>query len=150
MRREELLRAEAEGWERLNGLLDRLPEDRFVEPTVNQGAWAPRDVAWHVAYWCKDTARVLEEIQRGVFDPAAEPQDAALVDAINERELERSRMIDPEVVRAEMRSARSLMLERFGALASLTSEAAEWFEESGPLHYAEHLPELEDWSRARD
>ena len=40
------------------------------------------------------------------------------------------------------------MLERFGALEVLTADADEWFEESGPLHYAEHLPELEAWIRA--
>jgi hypothetical protein len=30
----------------------------------------------------------------------------------------------------------------------LTTDADEWFEESGPRHYAEHLPELEAWIRA--
>jgi hypothetical protein len=40
------------------------------------------------------------------------------------------------------------MLERFGALEVLTANADEWFEESGPLHYAEHLHELEVWIRA--
>ena len=40
------------------------------------------------------------------------------------------------------------MLERFGVLAVLTADADEWFEESGPAHYAEHVPELEAWIRA--
>ena len=51
-------------------------------------------------------------------------------------------------VRAELHRARAAMLERFGALAVLTADADEWFEESGPAHYAEHVPELEAWIRA--
>jgi hypothetical protein len=51
-------------------------------------------------------------------------------------------------VRAELHRARGAMLERFGALAVLTADADEWFEESGPAHYAEHAPELRAWVRA--
>jgi hypothetical protein len=51
-------------------------------------------------------------------------------------------------VRAELQRARAAMLERFGALAGLTADADEWFEESGPAHYAEHASELEAWVRA--
>jgi hypothetical protein len=39
------------------------------------------------------------------------------------------------------------MLERFGALTDLTADADEWFDESGPRHYAEHAPELQTWIR---
>ena len=39
------------------------------------------------------------------------------------------------------------MLERFGALTELTADADEWFDESGPRHYAGHAPELEAWVR---
>jgi hypothetical protein len=42
------------------------------------------------------------------------------------------------------------MLERFGVLDEITADADEWFEESGPLHYAEHLRELRAWSPMHD
>ena len=57
-------------------------------------------------------------------------------------------IVAADQVRSELHRARSAMLERFGALEVLTADADEWFEESGPLHYAEHLPELEAWIRA--
>jgi hypothetical protein len=37
------------------------------------------------------------------------------------------------------------MLEAFGALDEITPDADEWFEESGPSHYAEHMPDLGQW-----
>jgi hypothetical protein len=37
------------------------------------------------------------------------------------------------------------MLERFGELPEVTAEADEWLDESGPRHYAEHLPALRAW-----
>jgi hypothetical protein len=33
-----------------------------------------------------------------------------------------------------------------GSLTALTPEAEEWFVESGPAHYAEHLGHLERWA----
>jgi len=69
------------------------------------------------------------------------------VNRLNERELERSRAMQVDEVRAELHGARAAMLERFGALTELTADADEWFDESGPRHYAEHAPELEAWVR---
>ena len=66
---------------------------------------------------------------------------------INDRELERSRAMPVDEVRAELHRARAAMLERFGALTELTADADEWFDESGPRHYAGHAPELEAWVR---
>jgi hypothetical protein len=37
------------------------------------------------------------------------------------------------------------MLEAFGALEAPSPGAEEWFEESGPRHYAEHEPDLRAW-----
>jgi hypothetical protein len=146
-RREELLRAEAEGWERLNARLDAVPPERLIDEGLNAEGWAARDLAWHVAFWCADAARVLEEIRAGTFDRRAEPHGDATIDAMNDRELERSRAMDVAQVRDELHRARASMLERFGALDDITPEADEWFEEAGPHHYAEHRLELEAWIR---
>lgn len=147
-RREELLRAEADGWQQLAGLLDALPREAFERPDVNAEGWSLRDVMWHVAFWCADAARVFGEIERGTFERSAELDDDAVIDAINDRELERSRLMALAEVDAELRRARAAMLERFGALDEITPEAHEWFEESGPIHYAEHLPDVRAWMSA--
>ncbi len=148
-RREELLRAEAEGWEAFVALLEGLSPDLLERPGVNADGWAVRDLMWHIAFWCADTARALETMRDGTFDRDREPQGPAQVDPVNERELERSRRMRAEDVRAELHRSRSAMLERFGALSALTADATEWFEESGPLHYAEHILDLRAWARAR-
>ena len=147
-RREELLRAEAEGWEAFVALVDAVPPDLVDLPGLNAEGWAVRDVMWHVAFWCADAARALGEIAEGRFDRIREPYADAEVNRLNDRELERSRGMRVDQVRAELHRARDAMLERFGALAGITADAGEWFEESGPAHYAEHAPELEAWVRA--
>jgi hypothetical protein len=147
-RREELLRAEAEGWEAFVALADAVPADLVELTGLNAEGWAVRDVMWHVAFWCADAARALGEIAEGRFDRVREPYGDAEVDRLNERELERSRGMQVDEVRAELHRARAAMLERFGALAGHTVDADEWFEQSGPTHYAEHAPELEAWVRA--
>ena len=147
-RREELLRAEAEGWEAFVALVDAVPPDLVELPGLNAEGWAVRDVMWHVAFWCADAARALGEIAEGRFDRVREPYGDAEVNRLNDRELERSRGMRVDDVRAELHRARAAMLERFGILAVLTADADEWFEESGPADYAEHAPELEAWVRA--
>jgi Mycothiol maleylpyruvate isomerase N-terminal domain len=144
-RREELLRAEAEGWEAFVAIADAVPPDLVERPGLNGGGWAVRDVMWHVAFWCADAARALSAIAEGRFDSVREPYGDAEVDRLNARELERSRVMQVDEVRAELHRARAVMLERFGLLAVLTADADEWFEESGPAHYAEHAPELHAW-----
>jgi hypothetical protein len=149
-RREELLRAEAEGWEELNLLLAAAPPDRLEDPDLNDAGWSVRDLLWHVAFWCADTARAFERMRAGTFDPAAEPSTVAEFDRINDAELERSRRMRLADVWEAWFASRAAMLERFGELRELTPEADEWLDETGPLHYAKHLPELSAWlGRAR-
>jgi hypothetical protein len=147
-RREELLRAEAEGWEAFVALADAVPPALVELPGLNAEGWAVRDLIWHVAFWCADAARALAAIAEGRQDRVREPYGDVEVNHLNDRELERSRRMQVVEVRTELHRARAAMLERFGALAGFTADADEWFEESGPAHYAEHAPELEAWARA--
>lgn len=147
-RREQLLRAETEGWETFIALVDEVPTDLVGPSGMNADGWAVRDLVWHVAFWCSDAARALDDMAQERFDRVREPSGDAEVDRLNDRELERSRRMDVEHVRAELHGARAAMLERFGSLPEITADAAEWFEESGALHYAEHVPELDAWIRA--
>ena len=115
-RREELLRAEAEGWEAFVALTDAVPPDASSRPGLNAEGWAVRDAMWHVAFWCADAARALSAIAEGRFDRVREPYEDAEVNRLNDRELERSRGMQVNEVRAELHRARAAMLERFGAL----------------------------------
>jgi hypothetical protein len=108
--------------------------------------WAIRDLWWHLAFWCDDTARVLGEMREGTWDgtdPATEP---GWTDRVNDAELERSRAMSAGEVRAVLLDARRRHLEAFGALDDVTPDAQEWFDESGPLHFAKHAAELEAWA----
>jgi hypothetical protein len=58
-----------------------------------------------------------------------------------------TRELEVDTVRSEWHASRTRMLEAFGALDEITPDADEWFEESGPSHYAAHLPDLERWLR---
>ena len=145
-----MLRTEAERWAAFNAELDAVPADRLETPGLNAEGWAVRDMMWHFAVWCSDAARALIDIAEGRFERAHEPYTADEVNTFNDREFERSRSMRAGEVRAEMHRARAAMLERFGVLSELTANAEEWFEESGPLHYAEHLRELHVWSPAHD
>lgn len=144
-RREELLRAEAEGWEELNAILAGTTADELLRAGLNEEGWSVRDLMWHVAYWCADAAGAFTRMRQGTFDPAAEPDGPAQVDPINDAQFGRSRSMELEEVRDAWFRSRGEMLERFGELVDLTPEADQWFDESGPLHYAEHLPGLRAW-----
>jgi Mycothiol maleylpyruvate isomerase N-terminal domain len=147
-RREELLREEAERWASLEAALDGVPADRLELPGVNAEGWAVRDMMWHVAFWCSEAARALTDIAEGRPERASESYRAEEVDRMNDDEFERSKAMRVKDVRDELHRARSAMLERFGALGEITADADGWFEESGPLHYAEHLRELQAWAPA--
>ena len=127
-----------------------MPADRLEQPGVNAEGWAVRDMTWHVAFWCSEAARALADIAEGRPERASESYGAEEVDRMNDREFERSKAMPAGEVRAELHRARSAMLEQFGALTELTADAEEWFEESGPLHYAEHLRELGAWAPTHD
>jgi hypothetical protein len=144
-RREELLRSEAEGWAELERWLAPARPDRLERPGLNEQGWSVRDLLWHLAFWCADTERAFERMRAGTFDPAGEPDGPAQIDRINDEQLARSRAMRLELVRAELHRARAGMLERFGELTELTPEADQWFDETGPLHYAKHLPEVRAW-----
>ena len=113
-RREELLRAEAEGWQELEEIVASLPPERLVRLGLNAEGWAVRDLMAHIAFWCEDAARALSEIAAGTFDRSAEPEGDERIDAINDRVFERSRTRPVVDVREELHRARAAMLERFG------------------------------------
>lgn len=134
---DDLLAEEERGWLALTEAFGDVPPDRFDEPSVTGEGWSPKDVMYHVAAWSEEAAKVLGRIAAGTHREN-EPDTQAL----NERWFEEGRGVEEDVVRIRFAKGRVAMRQMFSRLAEVDSTAWEWFEESGPRHYAEHLPDL--------
>ena len=141
-RREELLAAEESGWRQLNGLIEGLSEDRLERPGYAPEGWSVKDLMWHVACWSADCVRAFDQMRAGTFTGTTIDEET---DLVNRRWFERSRELGPETVRTGWYASRTLLIERFATCEPLTPDAEGWFEETGPLHYAKHLPDLREW-----
>jgi Mycothiol maleylpyruvate isomerase N-terminal domain len=145
---EGLLAEEASGWAVFADVLARVPEARFEEPTLPAG-WSPKDVVFHVARWMETAADVLDRIEAGTYRPRdfedADGDNRRFVERMNAEWVERGRAIAAQAVRARLEPARDAMRRAFGVMSAVTPAAWEWFEESGPRHYAAHLPDLRAW-----
>ncbi len=138
---EGLLAAEDAGWLDLCAAFDRLTPEQLEHPGITPDGWSAKDVMFHVACWIAECGLQLERIRMGTFEHLDES-----VDAMNRRWFELSRTMDAATVRTEFIASRTRMIAEFGTLIQATPDAIEWFEESGALHYAEHLEDLRSWS----
>jgi hypothetical protein len=146
-RREDLLRREAETWGRIDGVVESLSAAELVQPSYTVEGWSVKDMMAHVAAWSNVAAGVLREISAGTWTGHHVSDEPGGTDRLNAEWFERDRELDVDTVRSEWHASRTSMLEAFGALDEITPDADEWFEESGPSHYAEHMPDLERWVR---
>lgn len=135
----ELLEAEDAGWSQLCGLLSSLEQPK-VEQVGYTPDWSVKDLMAHIGGWAAETVQILEQVRNDTFHPFKVD-----VDQWNERFVEANRDQPPSVVKSEMTAARNRMLDEFNRLPELTPVAEEWFRESGPAHYDEHLARLEEW-----
>jgi hypothetical protein len=132
-----LLDEEDRGWLELTEAFGEVPPERFEEPTLNDEGWSPKDAMHHIARWADEAATVLGRIAAGTH------REGDLdTDRINEEWLEAGRDVDDDIVRLRFAKGRVAMRQAFTSLAHVDAAAWEWFEESGPRHYAEHLPDL--------
>jgi hypothetical protein len=138
----QLLDREQEGWERFLDAVVAVDASRRDEPGVTAEGWSATVAVFHVAWWLDECGRVLEEIGRGRWDPATDPADGAEIDAINASHVARARAMAWDDVVEALVVARKHAREAFGALPEATPDAWSWFEESGPIHYEEHLAPL--------
>jgi Mycothiol maleylpyruvate isomerase N-terminal domain len=137
-----LLAEEEEGWDRLCGVFASIPDDRFEEPTLTPEGWSPKDAMFHVGAWLQDCAEVLERIRQGTFRREEVDED---IESTNRAWFERSRGMAADEVRAGFFDGRRRVIASFTTLPRIPPDAWEWFEESGPLHYAKHVKDLEAW-----
>ncbi len=141
-RREELLAAEELGWRQLNDLIAGLSEDQLERPGYAPEGWSVKDLMWHVACWSADCVRAFDQMRAGTFTGTTIDEET---DVVNQRWFQRSRELGSETVRVMWYASRTLLVERFVACEPLTPDAEAWFEETGPLHYTKHLPDLRGW-----
>lgn len=135
-----LLREEQHAWEGLWVCFERIPDERFEEPTLTPEGWSPKDAMFHVAGWMADCAEQLQRMSAGTFEATEETRET--IERQNQAWFEISRTMSPADVRAGFTAARERMIEAFDALSEITPDAVEWFEESGALHYAKHVGDL--------
>lgn len=139
-RREELLRAEDGGWQEVSALLSRLDREQMQRPGLTPEGWSVKDLIGHLACWMAEAARELERTRLGTYEPFRRD-----IDELNREFYEACRDQDLPTLKVELAASRNRMLQEWQALPQITPEAEQWFEESGPAHYAEHVGELRRW-----
>lgn len=132
-----LLADEERRWLEITEVFGDVPPDRFDEPSVTGEGWSPKDVMHHIAAWADEAAKVLGRIAAGTHRES-DPDTQAL----NEEWFEMGRGLEDDIVRIRFAKGRVAMRQAFSRLSEIDAGAWEWFEESGPRHYAEHLPDL--------
>jgi hypothetical protein len=131
---------EEAAWRALLEVFASIPPDRVEESGVTDQGWSPKDVMFHIGAWCAEAANQLERMRMGTFVDGGTDTEAK-----NLEWFETSQRLDVPTVRAELHPARERMLREWRTLGSTTPIAQEWFEESGSLHYAEHVRDLRVW-----
>jgi Mycothiol maleylpyruvate isomerase N-terminal domain len=139
---ESLLDAEEAAWHELRAELERLTDEEMERPGITPDGWSVKDVMFHIGAWAAECGLQLERMRMGTWK---DPHDD--VERRNREWFELSRSMDLKTVRSEFVAARTRMVVEFGTMPEITPPAVEWFEESGPLHYGEHLVDLRRWCR---
>lgn len=138
---EELLQQETVAWEELSSLVARLTPEQLEQPGMNEEGWSVKDLLWHYGCWSARTVREIERIREGTYDGYHDETDA-----LNAEFLAEGRRCDLGTVKAEWVSARQMARQAIASLPEASAEAEDWFEESGPVHYRDHLRELRPWA----
>ncbi len=138
--RRDLVALEEAGWVELTSLVSQLRPEQLEDPGYSDDGWSVKDLTAHVAAWHAEAAQVLAEIRHGTYE-----RRRWEVDALNRQFYEANKERPVSVVTAEAAASRNRMLAEWQALTEITPDAEEWFRESGPEHYAEHLPRLREW-----
>ena len=141
--RAELTAAEEAAWGEFMTVVSSFGPEEVEEPGYSDDGWSVKDLIAHIGAWHVIAARVFERVRQGTY--RKQPYD---VEALNRQYYEANKDLPPSVVKGECEASRNRMLGEWNELPEATPETAEWFRESGPEHYAEHLPRLREWAGA--
>ena len=134
------LPGEAEAWQHLHQLIDRLTPDTASEPGYFEEGWTAKDAVAHIGTWMARGATMLRQIASGTYR-----EGEIDVDAENARFLEAMRDVPLETVHLQAAAAHGELLRAWAQLPEVTPAAAYWVRKAGPEHYAEHTPRLQAW-----
>jgi hypothetical protein len=134
--RRDLARQEDEQWAELRAVLDQLAPGQMLEPGLTED-WTVKDLLAHLGCWMAEAVVAMEQIQAGTWTGLGRSADE-----MNAEFYEAWKDVDFGSVRAELASSRTRMLQEWYSMDEIGPDAEEWFRESGPVHYAEHLPDL--------
>ena len=138
-RRRELVEADDRGWAELHRLLRTLTQEQIARVGYHED-WSVKDMLAHLGSWFAEAATQLEQMRMGTFR-----DEKVDVESLNHVWYEAWRDKDLPIVMAELHAGRARMLEEWGRLPQIDGHADEWFRESGPEHYDDHLPRLREW-----
>ena len=114
-----------------------------VRPRITPDGWSAEDAMFHIAAWraeCGAAARTDATWAR-----ATRPDESTSNGRTANGSSCRGRWTSGRRARGARHVARTGCVAAFGALPEVTPDAWEWFEESGPLHYAAHVEDLRSW-----
>jgi hypothetical protein len=133
--------AERDGWYHIERLIRSLTPIECMHPGYfTDPYWSVRDLAAHLGTWLAEAGVQLERLGAGTY--AGHDVD---IEALNASFLQAMADQPWDVAWILATSGRSRMLSAWAALAEPSDEAAWWIHKTGPEHYAEHLPRLEEW-----
>jgi hypothetical protein len=124
MDKAELVRTITDAYERLAALVDRVPDERLLEPAMDD--WTGKDLLVHIAWWHGHSADVIDGLLAG-REPYDGTDPANTTDGFNAR-VHREHLDDPV---GEVRPSVGASFERLlAALEPLTDddlfEATRW------------------------
>jgi hypothetical protein len=134
------LPGEAESWQQLHALIDRITPETAEIPGYFEEGWTAKDAVAHLGTWMARGATMLRQIAFGTYR-----EGEIDVDAENERYLTAMKDVPLETVHLQVASAHAELLRAWAALPEITPAATYWVRKAGPDHVAEHLPRLETW-----
>lgn len=137
---ERQLPGEAEAWNRLHHVIDRITPEMAAEPGYFEEGWTANDAVGHIGTWMARGATMLRQIAAGTYR-----EGEIDVDAENQRFLAAMRDIPLETVHLQAAAAHAELLRAWAQLPEITPAASYWVRKAGPEHYAEHMPRLEAW-----
>lgn len=128
-------------WHELWSTTSRYTPEQLSEPGYYPESWSAKDAFAHVGTWLAEAGAALEQIRSGTYVPL----NAAQVDEMNERFLDAMRDASADDVKVQATAARSRMLHAWTDAPADDNLSAGWIKKSGPDHYREHLPRLQEW-----
>ena len=137
--KKELLDEEEAGWQELHERFNRLSDEEYLKPGLNDD-WNAKDMLAHIAVW---HASAIDRMEAHRVTGTMPPLPAA-VDAINAEQYERCKDLTLKEVKAMSGASRHRFREEMAMLPDAPDErVAMLIYGDGAEHYQEHIEQLD-------